>query len=133
MMTFYWQNHPGTEMPAHHPSLLGFLVIWVCVLLGGCHAAPTAAVVVDTGSVRAEVRARLGAPDRRREFELPSTPYFGPQESLAGLVPAGTLVEEWVYHEGDEERYVWFAGAEDQPGDRWRVIATGRYPAEAVY
>jgi hypothetical protein len=127
------RNRQGTEQGARRLPRFGFLVVWVSVLLGACHAAPRAAVIVDTGFVRAEVRARLGEPDRRREFKMPSTPFFGPQESLAGRVPAGTSVEEWVYREGDEERYVWFAGAEDQPGDRWRVIATGRYPAEAVY
>jgi len=114
-------------------SRLGFIVLWIPVVLGACHAAPKAAIIVDTGAAREEVRARLGEPDRRSEFKMPATPFFGPQESLAGRVPAGSLVEEWVYREGDEERYVWFSGAEDLPGDRWRVIATGRYPADAVY
>lgn len=131
-MNRYPCNDQGTNTRARHLFRFVFLVIWVTVLLGACHAAPRADVV-DTGSVRAEVRARLGEPDRRREFKLPATPFLGPQESLAGRVPAGTLVEEWVYREGDEERYVWFSGAADQPRNRWRVIATGRYPAGAVY
>ncbi|HET6371234.1 MAG TPA: hypothetical protein VFG95_08555 [Nitrospiria bacterium] len=90
-------------------------------------------VAVDTGSMRADVRARMGEPEQVREFKLPEGPFFGPQESLAGLVPAGTLVEEWVYRVGNDELYVWFAGAEGEAKDQWRVLETARYPAGAVY
>jgi hypothetical protein len=111
----------------------GFYVIWMAVLLGACHARDGGSVAVDTGSMRADVRARWGEPERVREFKLPEGHFFGPQESLTGLIPAGTLVEEWVYRAGKEEMYVWFAGAEGEAKDQWRVIETGRYPAGAVY
>jgi hypothetical protein len=109
------------------------LVVWISGWLGACHAAPRATAVVDAGSLPEDVRMRLGEPDRKAEFKMPATPFSGPQESLTGLVPEGALVEEWVYREGDEERYIWFSGAEDQPRDRWQVIETARYPAGAVF
>ena len=111
----------------------GFFMIWLAILLGACQASPGNAVVINTGFSRAEVRALMGEPERVQEFILPETPLFGPQESLAELIPAGTWVEEWVYTVGEDELYVWFAGEKGQAKDQWRVIETARYPAGAVY
>jgi hypothetical protein len=64
---------------------------------------------------------------------LPDHPFFGPQEGLANLVPPGTEFEEWVYEIGDEVLYVWFFGEADEPREDWLVLATARYPKDAVF
>ena len=85
----------------------------MAILLSGCQARPDNSVVIGPGSSHTNVLSLLGEPDRVQEFNLPEVPFFGPQESLTDLIPAGTPVEEWVYIEGEEELYVWFAGEED--------------------
>ncbi len=110
-----------------------FVFIGLIMLIPACQPKPANKIAVTTGSSRAECRALLGEPGRVQEFKLPETPFFGPQESLTNLIPAGTLVEEWVYPVGEEELYVWFAGEEGKPRDQWRVIETARHSAGAVY
>jgi len=87
----------------------------------------------DPGSTPAQVRAILGEPTRTQEFLLPEVPFFGPQESLTDLIPAGTPVEEWVYVQGDEELYVWFDCTREPAGGECSLIESGRYPVGAVY
>jgi hypothetical protein len=108
-------------------------LIWLTVLLVACQANRGDEVVINTGSLRAEVRALMGEPVRVQEFILPESPFFGPQESLTGLLPAGTPVEEWVYAVDEMELYVWFAVEDGQAEDQWRVVEMARYPAGAVY
>ncbi len=103
------------------------------ILFNGCHANNGNALIVKVGSSHEELRTLAGNPERVQEFKLPETPFSGPQESLTGLVPAGTLVEEWVYVIDKEELYVWFAGQEDQSKDEWQVVTSARYPVGAVY
>lgn len=108
-------------------------LIWLTILIVACQARTPGADTISIGSSRADVRALMGEPERVQEFKLPEAPFFGPQESLTDLVPAGTPVEEWVYILGEEELYVWFAGEEGQAKDQWRTISTARYPVGAVY
>jgi hypothetical protein len=108
-------------------------VIWLAILIVACQTKTPDADGISIGASRADVRALMGEPERVQEFELPDAPFFGPQESLIDLVPAGTPVEEWVYIQGEEEQYVWFAGEAGQAKDLWRVIETARYPVGAVY
>jgi len=103
------------------------------ILFNGCNANNGNALIVKVGSSHDEVRTLAGKPERAKEFRMPETSFSGPQESLTGFVPAGTLVEEWVYEMDKEELYVWFTGQEDQSKDEWRVVASARYPVGAVY
>jgi hypothetical protein len=75
----------------------------------------------------------LGEPTRTQDFLLPEAPFFGPQESLTGLIPAGTLVKEWVYVQGNEEQYVWFRCDKGGPAVECSLIKSARYPVGAVY
>jgi hypothetical protein len=109
------------------------IIIWLIILLNACQLKIGNTGVINTGSSRADVLAMIGKPKRVQEFKLQETPFYGPQENLTNLIPARTLVEEWVYIKGEEELYVWFAGEEGQEKDQWRVIETARYPAGAVY
>jgi protein-S-isoprenylcysteine O-methyltransferase Ste14 len=121
------------EVPRYLFRRTGLLVVGLALLLGGCRAGPGDAVDVAVGAGLEEVREQLGEPQREQDFIMPEVPFFGPQESLTDLVPAGTLVKEWVYSVGEEELYVWFASAQGAAPDLWRVVATGRYPAGAVF
>jgi hypothetical protein len=67
------------------------------------------------------------------EFSLPDEPFFGPQESLTGLIPAGSIVDEWRYLENGQVQYVWFSGDTPENRNEWRVIALASYPEGAVF
>ncbi len=110
-----------------------FHIILLAGLLGACQTSLGDGFLISTGSSRAEVKEQLGDPVRVGEFNLPDVPFFGPQEILTDLIPAGTNVEEWVYIQDKEELYIWFVGAQGGSMDQWQVIATGRYPVGAVY
>jgi len=112
---------------------LFFFLIMLTVLSVGCHTDIGKTVRIQKGSSRIEVQTLLGEPHKTQELVLPIVPFHGPQESLTGIVPAGTLVEEWVYVIDKEELYVWFAGQEDQSKDEWQVVTSARYPVGAVY
>jgi len=103
------------------------------VILVACSPISTPPVEVTRGSLKEEVIALYGEPDRAQEFIIPDEPFFGPQESLIDLVPPGTLIEEWVYVIGDEELYIWFTGENDEARENWLVLDLGRYPTGAVY
>ena len=108
--------------------------IMLCsVFLFGCSWVSTPAPDISKGSSKDEVVASLGEPDEIQDFILPDQPFFGPQESLANLVPAGSTIEEWVYVIGDEVIYVWFTGEIGDDRETWLVIEIGRYPKDAVY
>jgi hypothetical protein len=75
----------------------------------------------------------MGEPDRTQDFPLPDVPFFGPQESLTGLIPAGTPVKEWVYVIGEQELYVWFRCDQGGPEFDCSLVTSARYPVGAVY
>jgi hypothetical protein len=85
---------------------------------------------IQIGQSRDEV---IGKPNEITEFTIPDEPYFGPQEGLANLLAAGTLVEEWRYVAEEEVTYVWFAGQSSEPREQWTVIDSAAYPVNAVY
>jgi hypothetical protein len=76
--------------------------------------------------------ALLGQPDEMNVSALPEAGFFGPQENLLSMIPAGASYEEWVYEIGESDLYVWFAGEEGAQED-WTVILTGKYPKDAVW
>ncbi len=121
------------EVPRYLFRRLGMLVIGLALLLAGCGGLAGGSLEVAVGATQEEVRQHLGEPQREQDFIMPEVPFFGPQESLTGLVLPGVVVKEWVYTVGDEELYVWFASAQGQKAGLWRVVATGRYPAGAVF
>jgi hypothetical protein len=108
------------------------MLIFSAVLVGCSLISPSTPEIVE-GSTKGDVIAALGEPDRTQDFVLPDVPFFGPQESLANLVPAGTVIEEWVYEIGDEVLYVWFTGELDESRENWLVLDTARHPKDAVY
>jgi hypothetical protein len=114
-------------------GIIQSLIFLVGFLLIGCFPRSSPAPEIGPGSFKGEVIASWGEPDQAQDFILPAEPFFGPQESLVNLVPAGTLIEEWVYEIEDELLYIWFTGEEDKPRDSWPVLATGRYPKDAIY
>jgi hypothetical protein len=91
------------------------------------------AVSVSPGDSPDKVSRLLGEPTRTQNFLLPEAPFFGPQESLTGLIPAGTPVEEWVYVQAGEELYVWFRCDQGELEGKCSLVKSARYPVGAVY
>ena len=85
------------------------------------------------GLSQQEVLQILGEPDLQNEFVLPEPPFFGPQESLVNLIPAGSVVLEWQYQSEGENRFVWFWGEDETLQDTWRVVMTLTFPQDAIY
>ena len=85
------------------------------------------------GSTKDNVLASMGEPDQIQDFILPDPPYYGPQEGLINLVPAGTLIEEWTYIIGDDILYVWFSGENDVARDNWLILHVAKFPKGAVF
>ena len=109
------------------------VVLIFSVVLVGCSiiSQPTPEIV--EGLTKDEVIALLGEPDQTQEFILPSEPFFGPQEGLVNLVPAGTVIEEWAYEIGEQVLYIWFTGQPDESHEDWLVLDTAKHPKDAVY
>jgi hypothetical protein len=107
--------------------------VLLLAVASGCSAERDAASEIQAGQTRDEVVAAVGEPDEVDEVTLPSEPFFGPQEGLASLLPAGTRVEEWRYRSAGEVMYVWFAGGASKPREDWTVIDTAVFPADAVF
>ena len=118
--------------PRRHPSLI-YLLVLSALLMTGCLRAQHSQVELKAGLTHQEVRRVLGQPDEIQEFVMPNGAFFGPQEALSGLVPTGSLVEEWRYKLNDEVIYVWFYGDSSQGKDAWRLIATTIVPKDAIY
>jgi hypothetical protein len=114
-------------------DLIGVMLLLVAVLLIGCSHTQPSAAEIGTGSSKEEVLALLGEPDQNQDLILPDVPFFGPQEGLANLLPAGTLVEEWVYEVEDDLVYIWFTGEGENSRQNWLVLDTARYPKDAIY
>ena len=109
------------------------VIFIIAVVLVGCSPTSLPPSEVGKGSSKGEVIASLGEPNQTQDFMLPDEPFFGPQESLANLVPAGAVIEEWVYEIGDEVLYVWFTGEVDELREDWLVLVTAKYPKDAIY
>lgn len=109
------------------------ITLIIAVLLAACSPTPSPQPEIGQGSSKAEVIALFGQPDQIQDFVLPDQPFFGPQESLINLVPAGTVVEEWVYEIGDDLLYVWFTGQDGDSRQDWLVLLTARYPTDTVF
>jgi hypothetical protein len=99
----------------------------IAVILVGCSPTSSVPSEIRKSSFEGDVIASLGEPDQTQDFILPNEPFYGPQESLVNLVPAGTAIEEWRYEIGDEVLYVWFTGEDDDLREDWLVLATARY------
>ena len=108
------------------------ILIILLALLAGCGALerPTG---VQVGMSPPQVQAELGGPDEASEFTMPEGGLFGPQEALTDIVTPGDTVEQWVYFQGDQATYVWFAVEPEQGQGARRVIATTTVPQDAVY
>jgi hypothetical protein len=96
--------------------------------MGACQAA-----TISLGDSPENVLSLMGEPDRTRDFPMPEVPFFGPQESLTGLIPAGNPVKEWVYVLGEQELYVWFRCDQGHPEADCSLVNSARYPVGAVY
>ena len=103
--------HLSIEMKNFHAA-----IILILFIIAGCSPAPLPPTEVEAGSTKGEVIA-----------------LFGPQESLVNLVPAGTVIEEWVYELGEDVLYIWFTGEGDDSGEDWLVLDTAKHPKDAVY
>ena len=114
------------SLPRTFAVLLGLILFTTA-------CAPASTTEILPGQTMAQVRAAAGEPDENQEFTLPSEPFFGPQERLANLLPAGTQVEEWRYLIEDEVTYVWFAGETGASRETWTVVDTATYPADVVW
>jgi hypothetical protein len=110
-----------------------FLFTFATSMLFACSGSKNDQREIEAGFSKEEVTRILGDPDQLNEFAMPDGPFFGPQEGLTGLVPAGGLVEEWIYFMDNDARYVWFWGEPDQEREAWRVVLTSVYPKDAVY
>ena len=103
------------------------------LVLVSCSLDTSSSGEIEVGFSRDDVIDANGQPAAIQDFVLPDQPFFGPQESLASLLPPGVVVEEWVYELNGEILYVWFASESGEPREGWLVIATGIYPAGAVF
>ena len=87
------------------------------------------------GCSKDTVLAKMGRPEKTGKSELPATPFWGPQEELAGILKPGQAYEEWKYPKGPFTYLIWFAdtgeGAPDSKG--WKVVATGIHREGVVY
>jgi hypothetical protein len=110
-----------------------FLFAIAACMLSACNTRVNNQGEIEPGLSKGEVTRILGDPSEVNEFVMPDGPFFGPQEGLTGLVPAGGLVEEWVYYIDGEVRHVWFWGGPDQEREAWHVVLTSVYPKDAVY
>lgn len=108
-------------------------ILFIVVALVSCSPDAGSPDDVEVGFSREEVIEVMGQPAATQEFILPDQPFFGPQEGLANLLPAGVVVEEWVYELDGEILYVWFAGEPAELREGWKVVATGVYPEGAVF
>ena len=116
----------------HRSRFCLILFILAASSLAACSNLEENLASVLPGLSRAEVVELLGEPDEVNVSTLPSGPFFGPQEGLLGLLPAGAGYEEWVYKVVQDDFYVWFGG-ESQRAQDWLVILTARYPSDAVW
>ena len=89
------------------------------VVAVGCSAERDPTSEIQAGQTRDEVTAAAGDPDEIDEFTLPDKPFFGPQEGLASVLPAGTLAEEWRYRSAGDVIYVWFVADPAEPREAW--------------
>jgi len=108
-------------------------LIPLILLVPACTSSEDVPIDVQPGSSKAEVTDVLGEPDEVSEFTLPAEPFFGPQEGLSSAVPAGDVVEQWIYKQGDQVQYVWFWGESTTDQVEWTVVMTATYPADAVF
>jgi hypothetical protein len=127
MRIYFWRM---SRYQRYSPVLLIFLVL---LAIANCSSATSSPDDVEIGFSRDEVIEVMGEPAMTQDFVLPDQPFFGPQESLANLLPPGTLVEEWIYELDEEVMYVWFASESNLPRAEWLVFETGVYPAGVVF
>lgn len=114
------------------PLLISTLLT-ISVFLASCSNLPGQRFEIEVGQSREIVIEQLGQPDEINEFVMLDQPFYGPQESLVGILSPGIVVEEWMYHHRDEILYIWFAGEAGQQKDSWKVVETATYPEGAVY
>jgi hypothetical protein len=114
-------------LPILVPSLLFTMIFY------GCSQVVGSIQEIQIGYTRQAVITIAGDPDEINDFVLPSTPFFGPQEGLVELIPAGTTVEEWRYISEKDVTYVWFAGEGGIPRADWTVIDFATYPLDAIF
>ena len=116
----------------HTARLFRPVYLILLLSLAACTNVEARLAQVQPGMSRQEVRDLLGEPDQAYVSTLPEGYFFGPQEGLVDLIPAGGGYEEWIYQVGDDDFYVWFSG-EGNAMERWTVIRTARYPRDAVW
>ena len=108
------------------------LSLLLLLSLTACTDVETQLAQVKPGLSKSEVQDLLGEPEQAYVSMLPEGYFFGPQEGLADLISPGERYEEWIYHIGEDDFYVWFAG-DGYSMDSWTVIRTARYPRDAVW
>ena len=109
-----------------------YVILLISILLCACSNREANLAQVRPGLSKPEERDLLGEPDTARVATLPEGYFFGPQEGLLDLLPAGGSYEEWIYQVGEDDLYVWFAG-EQNSMENWLVILTARFPRDAVF
>lgn len=107
-------------------------LLLLAVACGSSHDLATSFARVATQMSRAQIEDILGKPERSDVAVLPREPFFGPQESLAGVLEPGASYEEWEYTDDETVYLVWFGGAAEQR-EGWTVIAKSSYPKDAVF
>lgn len=62
---------------------------------------------------------------------VPKVQFWGPQDSLASVIGAGSHYEEWTYKNNKDDYYVWFSSGVLK--NNWIVVDKGAYPHDAVF
>ena len=88
---------------------------------------------VQLGYSREQVKRLLGESTLKRDAAVPNLPYWGPQEGLLSAIGPNVPYEEWQYHVGDFEYYIWFSSTEGKPKEKWVVVDKAKIPKGAVF
>ena len=114
------------------PNIGNVILLIACVVLAGC-SFDRNFLSVSPGMARDRVRAILRDPGAARKLTMPAGPFWGPQEALSGILPAGARFEEWQYSSRGTVFYVWFADTNGLAEDRWTVVGKTSHPEGAVF
>ena len=68
-----------------------------------------------------QVLDQLGSPREVEDSEIPLGSNWGSQSGLTFAMKPGDPVRQWMFQEGDDYYYLWFAQVSHAEEDPWRV------------
>jgi hypothetical protein len=89
------------------------IALALAALAAGCGRAPLEKSHL-SGLTKAEVRLRLGEPQKIEAIVKRDPHMFGPIEAIWDKVPTGEKIESWTYEAADGNKTLYFLPASDQ-------------------